>query len=106
MIGRRHHGPSVSTTRLGRGFVHAMNAKHFRYLYDGAFSTFPSRENSLIRDIRPRVVTRKWAFFLPVLAFPATFVINAPFGRFTPSGESIFLLDGKYYSRMLMVDDR
>ena len=51
-------------------------------------------------------MTRKWAFFLPVLAFPATFVINAPFGRFTPSGESIFLLDGKYYSRMLMVDDR
>jgi len=30
-----------------------------------------------------------------MLAFPATFVINAPFGRFTPSGESIFLFDGE-----------
>ncbi|KAF9777867.1 3-oxo-5-alpha-steroid 4-dehydrogenase-domain-containing protein [Thelephora terrestris] len=40
-------------------------------------------------------VTRKWAFILPTLAFPTTFVIDAPFGRFTPSGESIFLLDGR-----------
>ncbi|KAF9643607.1 hypothetical protein BDM02DRAFT_3157401 [Thelephora ganbajun] len=41
-------------------------------------------------------VTRKWAFFVPMLAFPASFVINAPFGRFTPSGKSIFLLDGRW----------
>jgi len=83
-----------------------MNAKDFRCLYDGASSTFYSRETGLIRDTRPRVVTRKWAFFLPMLAFPATFVINAPFGRFTPSGESIFLLDGKYHSGTPVVDDR
>ena len=44
-----------------------------------------------------RVVVRKWALVGPMLAFPTTFVINAPFGRFTPSSESIFLFDGECY---------
>ena len=31
--------PSISVTRLSGGFMHMMNAKDFRYLYDGASST-------------------------------------------------------------------
>ena len=38
---------------------------------------------------------RKWALIVPMLAFPTTLVINAPFGRFTPSGKSIFVFDGE-----------
>ncbi|TFK51036.1 hypothetical protein OE88DRAFT_1660247 [Heliocybe sulcata] len=37
---------------------------------------------------------RKWFLITPLLASPTTFLINAPFGRFSPKGESIFMVDG------------
>jgi len=52
-----------------------MDAKCFRSVYDA---------------------TRKWALYVLMLAFSGSFVINAPFGRFTLSGESVFLLDGRW----------
>ena len=39
-------------------------------------------------------VVRRAFFVLPPLCFPAGFVVVAPFGRFAPSTDSIFLLDG------------
>ncbi|EPQ55109.1 hypothetical protein GLOTRDRAFT_76409 [Gloeophyllum trabeum ATCC 11539] len=37
---------------------------------------------------------RKWFAVVPALTTPTTFFINAPFGRFSPKGDSIFLVDG------------
>ena len=37
--------PSISAIRLGGGFMHAMNAKDSRHLYDGASSTLGPAEN-------------------------------------------------------------
>ncbi|KAJ7151424.1 3-oxo-5-alpha-steroid 4-dehydrogenase-domain-containing protein [Mycena crocata] len=37
---------------------------------------------------------RKWFTIASVVTAPATFVIDAPFGRFTPAERSIFLVDG------------
>ncbi|KAI0645230.1 3-oxo-5-alpha-steroid 4-dehydrogenase-domain-containing protein [Trametes meyenii] len=37
---------------------------------------------------------RKWFAIIPPLICPATFTIDAPFGRFSPSEDSIFLVDG------------
>ncbi|EMD33098.1 hypothetical protein CERSUDRAFT_142667 [Gelatoporia subvermispora B] len=39
-------------------------------------------------------VTRKWFAIIPPLICPVTFAIDAPFGRFAPSKDSIFLVDG------------
>ncbi|KAJ3771668.1 hypothetical protein FB446DRAFT_802982, partial [Lentinula raphanica] len=37
---------------------------------------------------------RKWFTIVSIFTGPVLFVINAPFGRFTLNGQSIFLLDG------------
>ncbi|TFK71270.1 hypothetical protein BDN72DRAFT_817724 [Pluteus cervinus] len=37
---------------------------------------------------------RKWLTISSLATVPVTFLVNAPFGRFTPSGDSIFLVDG------------
>ncbi|PCH35587.1 hypothetical protein WOLCODRAFT_133901 [Wolfiporia cocos MD-104 SS10] len=37
---------------------------------------------------------RKWFAIIPPLICPTTFLIDAPFGRFAPSGDSILLVDG------------
>ncbi|KZT72277.1 hypothetical protein DAEQUDRAFT_27641 [Daedalea quercina L-15889] len=37
---------------------------------------------------------RMWFAIIPPLVSPLTFIINAPFGRFTPKEHSIFLVDG------------
>ncbi|EEB88239.1 hypothetical protein MPER_14040, partial [Moniliophthora perniciosa FA553] len=37
---------------------------------------------------------RKWFFLHAAIVSPFTFVFDAPFGRFAPKGESIFLIDG------------
>ncbi|KAL6305194.1 3-oxo-5-alpha-steroid 4-dehydrogenase-domain-containing protein [Sparassis latifolia] len=39
-------------------------------------------------------VARKWFAIVPPLQVPITFFIGAPFGRFAPENESIFLVDG------------
>lgn len=39
-------------------------------------------------------IFRKWLFLTNIAVFPTCFVINAPFGRFTPSKDSWFLVDG------------
>lgn len=39
-------------------------------------------------------MTRKCFFLLPPIAGPLQFLINAPFGRFAPSNDSIFVVDG------------
>ncbi|KAH9856004.1 3-oxo-5-alpha-steroid 4-dehydrogenase-domain-containing protein [Lenzites betulinus] len=39
-------------------------------------------------------VTKWWFTVVPVAIFPTTFIIDAPFGRFAPSKDSIFLVDG------------
>ncbi|KAJ3480805.1 hypothetical protein NLI96_g8095 [Meripilus lineatus] len=39
-------------------------------------------------------VTRKWFAIIPAIVNPINFIIDAPFGRFTPKDKSIFLLDG------------
>ncbi|KAG9312124.1 3-oxo-5-alpha-steroid 4-dehydrogenase-domain-containing protein [Chiua virens] len=39
-------------------------------------------------------VTRKLFFVMPPAFFPVQFFVNAPFGRFMPSTDSIFLVDG------------
>ncbi|KAF8625970.1 hypothetical protein AX17_006695 [Amanita inopinata Kibby_2008] len=39
-------------------------------------------------------VARKWFVVASVTLFPVTFVINAPFGRFSPSRDSWLLVDG------------
>jgi hypothetical protein len=40
--------------------------------------------------------TRKWFAILPALAFPVTFVINVPFGRFSTQKEGFLTVDGLY----------
>ncbi|CAL1711376.1 unnamed protein product [Somion occarium] len=37
---------------------------------------------------------RKWFTIIPLIVCPINFLIDAPFGRFTPKEHSIFLLDG------------
>ncbi|OJT05451.1 hypothetical protein TRAPUB_3732 [Trametes pubescens] len=39
-------------------------------------------------------LARKWFAIIPPIICPATFAFDAPFGRFTPSQDSIFLVDG------------
>ncbi|KAI8973963.1 3-oxo-5-alpha-steroid 4-dehydrogenase-domain-containing protein [Trametes punicea] len=39
-------------------------------------------------------LVRKWFALMPTAICPLTFVIDAPFGRFSPSQDSIFLVDG------------
>ncbi|KAI0653511.1 3-oxo-5-alpha-steroid 4-dehydrogenase-domain-containing protein [Cubamyces menziesii] len=39
-------------------------------------------------------LARKWFALTPLAIFPVTFAIDAPFGRFAPSKDSIFLVDG------------
>jgi hypothetical protein len=39
-------------------------------------------------------VTRAWFLMLPALAFPTTFIINAPFGRFASQKDGLFTVDG------------
>jgi hypothetical protein len=43
---------------------------------------------------RTELELRKWFVILPALAFPASLVINAPFGRFATEKESILTVDG------------
>lgn len=43
------------------------------------------------------LVTRKWFAIIPAIVNPINFIIDAPFGRFTPKDKSIFLLDGKLH---------
>ncbi|KAG2347478.1 hypothetical protein BDR05DRAFT_905342 [Suillus weaverae] len=38
--------------------------------------------------------TRKWFFLIPPIFGPLQFLIDAPFGRFAPSNDSIFVVDG------------
>ncbi|KAH7906644.1 3-oxo-5-alpha-steroid 4-dehydrogenase-domain-containing protein [Hygrophoropsis aurantiaca] len=37
---------------------------------------------------------RKWFFIIPPIVCPVQFLINAPFGRFAPSNDSIMVVDG------------
>ncbi|KAG2153282.1 3-oxo-5-alpha-steroid 4-dehydrogenase-domain-containing protein [Suillus clintonianus] len=37
---------------------------------------------------------RKWFFLIPPIMCPLQFLIDAPFGRFAPSNDSIFVVDG------------
>ncbi|KAI0079256.1 hypothetical protein K474DRAFT_1705748 [Panus rudis PR-1116 ss-1] len=39
-------------------------------------------------------VTRKWFALIPPVLCPVNFIIDAPFGRFAPKDNSIFMLDG------------
>ncbi|KAI0776288.1 3-oxo-5-alpha-steroid 4-dehydrogenase-domain-containing protein [Trametes elegans] len=39
-------------------------------------------------------VTRKWFAVIPPIICPLNFIFDAPFGRFAPSEDSIFLVDG------------
>ena len=66
----------------------------------------PCIDQSDLIYLTPRAATRKWASYILMLAFSGSFVINAPFGRFTLSGESVFLLDGVYYSGCLRLTTR
>lgn len=38
--------------------------------------------------------TRKWFFLIPPIVGPLQFLIDAPFGRFAPSNDNIFVVDG------------
>ncbi|KAI1791240.1 3-oxo-5-alpha-steroid 4-dehydrogenase-domain-containing protein [Ganoderma leucocontextum] len=38
--------------------------------------------------------TREWFVVIPPFLCPATFIVDAPFGRFSPSNKSIFTVDG------------
>ena len=49
-------------------------------------------------------VARKWFALTPLAIFPVTFAIDAPFGRFSPSKDSIFLVDGMYLHIVFRVD--
>ena len=70
-----------------------MDAKYFRCIYDGVSPHFDQSGNQ--SDPRYHAATRKWSLYAITFAFSATFVINAPFGRFVPSGESVLLFDGE-----------
>ncbi|OAX41232.1 hypothetical protein K503DRAFT_863996 [Rhizopogon vinicolor AM-OR11-026] len=37
---------------------------------------------------------RKWFFLIPTIVCPVQLLIDAPFGKFAPSNESIFVMDG------------
>ncbi|KAG1739132.1 3-oxo-5-alpha-steroid 4-dehydrogenase-domain-containing protein [Suillus paluster] len=39
-------------------------------------------------------VARKWFFLIPPMICPLQFAIDAPFGRFAPSNDSVFVVDG------------
>ncbi|KAI0776285.1 hypothetical protein BD413DRAFT_708986, partial [Trametes elegans] len=40
-------------------------------------------------------VTRKWFAVIPPIICPLNFIFDAPFGRFAPSEDSIFLVDDR-----------
>lgn len=59
------------------------------FLYDSKWS-----RHQYIEHTNSNSAARKWFFLIPPIFGPLQFFIDAPFGRFAPSNDSLLVLDG------------
>jgi hypothetical protein len=68
-------------------------------LYNGTSDTVPVTRQCYLITQRCATDARKWLTLSSIFTLPVLFVMNAPFGRFSPSQDSIFLVDGQCWAK-------